>query len=121
MRDRKKNYRRRLMPVAAGCGEKPKPSVWKFGRWSITRDRPQRRHKWEHMSWNGNDGTVPWLKGSGGLSRTGWRCFHCGAMRWDDSDIEFAASIAKSWYGIDAMKLIEDAVSEKREAMAEQE
>ncbi len=60
-------------------------------------------HSWKYSSmWNGNYPSVlPFWEGTTGIARSGWRCYHCGEFKWDQSDIEFALSFAH------AMRLID--------------
>lgn len=54
------------------------------------------KHKWQHSSsWNGNSKRVlPFSEHTHGIARSGWRCYHCGEFRWDESDESYALSFA---------------------------
>jgi hypothetical protein len=71
--------------------ERPDGDGCKQGGW-------RSRHQWEHSNiWNGNDRRVlPFWTGTRGIARAGWRCYHCGKMAWDQSDLEFKAAFAVS-------------------------
>lgn len=71
-------------------------------------------HDWQWKSWNGNDRRVlPFHEGTRGVCRSGYRCYHCGAMAWDESDLAFAAAFAKNAYGVDPIRAISEAVEAK--------
>ena len=69
------------MPERKGC---PKSDGW------------LKRHDWQWSSmWNGNNKKVlPFHKGTSGVGRSGWRCYGCGKMVWDDRDETFALKFA---------------------------
>lgn len=58
-------------------------------------------HSWRWSNnWNGNDWKVlPFLRGivTRGIGRSGWRCYHCGAMRWEQTDTQFALQQAHAF------------------------
>lgn len=56
----------------------------------------KRAHQWNYSrSWNGNSKKVlPFHTGTTGIPRSGWRCYHCGAWRWDESDEIYALHFA---------------------------
>jgi hypothetical protein len=68
-----------------------------------------RRHSWSWSSfWNGNNRKVlPFLNTTRGLARSGWRCWWCGEFRWDQTDTEYALSVAHAW-GLIKIPLGED-------------
>lgn len=74
--------RKTVMPARKGC-----PKGEGFGN---------NKHQWLHsISWNGNSKRVlPFHEGTSGIARSGWRCYHCGDMRWDESDELFALKFA---------------------------
>lgn len=54
-----------------------------------------RMHQWHYRSWNGNDRhLLSWFPSTRGIPRKGWRCYHCGRFVWDQTDPEFALSLA---------------------------
>lgn len=113
-----RNHKRRERPDPGCCGPKPAPRVWKLGPITITIPRWHRPHDWRYSwSWNGNDKRVlPWWPGTSGIGRSGWRCYHCGEMRWDQSDLEYAATMANSLPGkIDVAALIGEAMTKEAE------
>jgi hypothetical protein len=73
--------RKTVRPPRSGCTESPGWLGW---------------HGWRYShSWNGNSRqALPFWKGTRGIARSGWRCYHCGKFEWDLSDLEFAASFA---------------------------
>jgi hypothetical protein len=84
MRTERANYKRREQPDKGTCGGRP-PGL--FG---------PRGHDWRYSSsWNGNNRRVlPWWRGTSGIGRSGWRCYHCGSMQWDESDEDYERRLA---------------------------
>ena len=81
-------------PLNEGC----KDASAKYVRCGLFLSRSARLHDWRYSSsWNGNSRDVlPFWDGTTGVSRSGWRCYHCGKFVWDLSNLEFAASFAVS-------------------------
>lgn len=88
--------RRSEKPASYGCESKTAP----LALCGLFRTRSARSHSWRYSStWNGNNREVlPFLDGhTRGIARSGWRCYHCGKFEWDQSNTDFALSIAHSF------------------------
>lgn len=84
------NWKPRGRPDPGACPARPLTALDRFF------GLKGKHHDWRYSSsWNGNDRRVlPWWKGTSGISRSGWRCYCCGAMRWDESDAEYEHRMA---------------------------
>lgn len=80
-------------PDLPGC---PKAPLRLFGRAGV--------HEWNYSSsWNGNwKEVLPFIDHPYGIARSGWRCFHCGKFRWDQTDVQYALGVA---WGLGLVKL----------------
>lgn len=81
--------RETIKPKIGGCESPDARRQLRFGK--TVRD-----HQWEYSRiWNGNDKSVlPFHSGTRGITRSGWRCYHCGKFVWDEPDEIFALKFA---------------------------
>jgi len=79
------------MPAREGCTS---DDAW-VSIGSLFRKEKRRLHEWNRHPWNGNSKAVlPFTDRTSGISRGGWRCYHCGKFVWDESDAIFALTYA---------------------------